>query len=768
MQRNIKEIISKMTLEEKAGLCSGLDFWRTKGVERLGVPSILMTDGPHGLRKLATNDLDLGTSIPATCFPSGAALACSWDRNLLEKVGTALGQECLKEQVSILLGPAANIKRSPLCGRNFEYFSEDPYLSSEIAAAHIKGVQSQGAGTSLKHYAANNQETRRLLTDAVIDERTLREIYLASFEGAVRQSQPWTVMCSYNKINGTYCSENKYVLTDILKEEWGHEGIVMSDWGAVNERADGLSAGLELEMPSSNGEGDKKIIKAVRSGELAESVLDSAVERLLGVIFKAADNLKADFQCDMQEHHRLARKTAGECAVLLKNDENILPLAKTGRIAVIGAFAKAPRYQGGGSSHVNPVRLDNAFDEMVVSAGPEAEILYAAGYKIDKSQNGFENKPFVSLSDEPDTALIQEAAEIAAKADTAVIFAGLPDSYESEFFDRKHMRMPEGHNKLIEAVAKVQKNTVVVLSNGSPVEMPWLGEVSAVLEMYLGGQASGGAAADILFGDVNPSGKLAETFPKKLSDNPSYLNFPGDKTKVEYREGMFIGYRYYDAAEVAPLFPFGHGLSYTKFEYTSISVDKEVINEDDELQVNVSVKNVGSIAGREVIQLYVADVQSEVLRPRKELKGFEKVELMAGEEKTVSFRLGKRAFAYYSPEKKDWVAEEGEFRILAGSSSWDIRLEAPVQLKPVKHERKIFTRNSTLSEAMAIPEGKEYIVPILNRAFGESPQEDEQKDSGSAGELMRAETPIRQMLMYDAGIFTEDMLEELLAILNKA
>ncbi len=767
MQRNIKEIISKMTLEEKAGLCSGLDFWHTKDVERLGIPSVLMTDGPHGLRKLATNALDLDTSIPATCFPSGAALACSWDRNLLEKVGTALGQECLKEQVSILLGPAANIKRSPLCGRNFEYFSEDPYLSSEIAAAHIKGVQSQGVGTSLKHYAANNQETRRVLTDAVIDERTLREIYLASFEGAVRQSQPWTVMCAYNKINGTYCSENKYVLTDILKEEWSHDGIVMSDWGAVNERADGLYAGLELEMPGSGGEGDKKIIKAVKSGELAESVLDSAVERLLRIIFKAADNLKTDFRCDMQEHHSLARKVAGECSVLLKNEENILPLPKTSRIAVIGAFAKTPRYQGGGSSHVNPVKIDNAYDEMVRSAGPDAAILYAAGYKIDGGKKLFDNKPFNSVSDVPDMALIQEAVEVAAKADTAVIFAGLPDAYESEFFDRRHIRLPEGHNKLIEAIAKVQKNTVVVLSNGSPIEMPWIGQVKAVLEMYLGGQASGGAAADILFGDVNPSGRLAETFPKKLSDNPSYLNFPGDKSKVEYREGIFVGYRYYDAAEVEPLFPFGHGLSYTSFEYTGISVDKEAINEDDELQVNVTVKNTGSVAGREVVQLYVSDTESEVLRPRKELKGFEKVELMPGEEKTVSFRLGKRAFAYYSAEKKDWIVEEGEFRILAGSSSRDIRLEVPVQLKPVKPERKIFTRNSTLSEAMAVPEGKEYIVPILNRAFGESPQEDEQKDSGSAGELMRAETPIRQMLMYDSGGFTEDMLEELLSILNK-
>lgn len=765
MERNIKEIVSKMTLEEKAGLCSGLDFWHTKGVGRLGIPSVMMADGPHGLRKLAQNDLDLNTSIPATCFPTGAALASSWDRNLLTEVGAAIGRECLKEQVSILLGPAANIKRSPLCGRNFEYFSEDPYLSSEIAAAHIEGVQSQGVGTSLKHYAANNQETRRLLTDAVVDERTLREIYLASFEGAVKKSQPWTVMCSYNKINGTYGSENKYTLTDILKEEWGHEGFVVSDWGAVNERADGLAAGLELEMPGSSGEGDKKIIKAVKSGKLDESILDKAVERLLRVIFKAADNLKADYQCDMDEHHRLARRAAGECAVLLKNEGNILPLAKSGRIAVIGAFAKSPRYQGGGSSHVNPVMLENAYDEMIKSAGPDAEIIYAAGYRLDEDKKIFESKPFRSVCDEPDHTLIQEAAETAAKADVAVIFAGLPDTYESEFFDRRHMRMPEGHNKLIEAVAKAQKNTVVVLSNGSPVEMPWIGEVRAVLEMYLGGQASGGAAADILFGDVNPSGRLAETFPKKLSDNPSYLNFPGDKTKVEYREGIFVGYRYYDAADVEPLFPFGHGLSYTSFEYTDIKADKEVVSEDDELQVSVTVKNTGSVAGREVVQLYVSDTECDVLRPKKELKGFEKIELMPGEEKTVIFRLGKRAFAYYSAEKRDWAAEDGEFRILAGSSSRDIRLETAVRFKSLRPERKVFTRNSTVSEILAVPEGREYIMPFIKKAFGES--QEAQGDSGSAGELMHAETPVRQFLMYAVG-FTEDMLEELLGILNNA
>jgi beta-glucosidase len=752
-----------MTLEEKAGLCSGLDYWHTKSVERLGIPSILMTDGPHGLRKLATNNLDLNESIPATCFPTGAALACSWDRSLLERVGEALGKECLKEQVSIILGPAANIKRSPLCGRNFEYFSEDPYLSSEIAAAHITGVQGQGVGTSLKHYAVNNQETRRLMIDAVVDERTLREIYLASFEGAVKQAQPWTLMCSYNKINGTYSSENKYILADILKEEWGHEGVVMSDWGAVNERVDGLLAGLELEMPTSGGEGDKKIVKAVRNGELSESVLDKAVERLLNIIIRAADNLQVDYKCDMDQHHRLAKRASGECAVLLKNDEGILPLSKNSRIAVIGAFAKEPRYQGGGSSHVNPTKLDNAYDEIVRLAGQDSVILYAAGYRNDEESMLLDKQPFKSVCDKPDEALIQEAVEAATKADVAVIFAGLPDTYESEFFDRKHMRMPEGHNQLIEAVAKVQKNVVIVLSNGSSVEMPWIGRVRAVLEMYLGGQASGAAVADILFGDVNPSGKLAETFPKKLRDNPSFLNFPGDTARVEYKEGIFVGYRYYDAAEVEPLFPFGHGLSYTTFDYMGISVDKDVIDRNDELLVNVTVKNTGSVIGKEVVQLYISDVKSKVLRPKKELKGFEKVELLPGEEKTVMFRLGKRAFAYYCTDKKDWVVEDGEFKVLVGSSSRDIRLESVVTLSSLDVERKVFTRNSTVSEVMSVPDGREYLRAIIEKAFGYSVTEAQE----SAGELILIETPIRQLIMYTAGQFTESMLEELLGILNR-
>ena len=767
MKRDIKTLLSEMTLEEKASLCSGLDSWHTKPVERLGIPSIMMSDGPHGLRKqVQEEDNSASTSEPATCFPTGAALASSWDRGLIGEVGTALGEECRKEEVSIILGPAANIKRSPLCGRNFEYLSEDPYLSSEMAAAHIKGVQSQGVGTSLKHFAANNQETRRLLIDAVIDERTLREIYLTSFEEAVRQ-EPWTIMCAYNKLNGEYCSENKYLLTDILRQEWGFKGIVMSDWGAVNDRPSGLAAGLELEMPTSGGRGDAKIVQAVRSGKLPESALDNAVSKLLELIFNAVDNQKGSVNCDMKAHNKLARKVAGECSVLLKNDGDILPLKKKGRLAIIGAFAINPRYQGGGSSHVNPAELDCAYEEILKKAGEDLDILYAAGYREDAVSGIFSKTPLTSVSDLADPILMDEAVEAARKADAAVIFAGLPENYESESFDRRHMRMPDGHNQLIEAVAAVQKNVVVVLNNGAPVEMPWIGEVKAVLEMYLGGQSSGGAAADLLFGDINPSGKLAETFPKKLSDNPSWLNFPGDTRKVEYREGLFVGYRYYDAAEAEPLFPFGHGLSYTKFDYLSISVDRNELNDTDELKVTVRVRNSGKLPGKEIVQLYVSDNESSVIRPRKELKGFEKIGLEPGEEKTVTFTLRKRAFAYYNTEIRDWYVESGEFDIMAGPSSEAMPLKATVRVNSTMPLRKVFTWNSTPFEIMAVPEGKAFLTPLF-KSMGKGGDDPGDLDEIGAGEEnMLREMPLRSFVTFFPDVFAEEKLQPLLDKLNE-
>lgn len=530
----IRNLISQMTLEEKAGLCSGLDFWNTKGIERLGIPSVMVTDGPHGLRKQqgSADHLGLNDSVPATCFPSAAGLASSWDRDLIYRVGEALGTECQVENVAVLLGPGNNIKRSPLNGRNFEYFSEDPFLASEMAASHVKGVQSQGVGTSLKHFAANNQEHRRMSVDAVIDERTLCEIYLASFEGTVKQSQPWSVMSSYNQVNGEYASESHRLMTRILRDEWGFEGFVMSDWGAVNERVEALKAGLELEMPSSGGIGDAKIVDAVNSGELPVETLDLAVERMLSFIFKSVENRNPQAVFDVEKHHQLAREVARESMVLLKNEDGILPLAGSGRIAVIGEFARKPRYQGGGSSHVNPSRMDDAFEELQAVAGTSASFTYARGYELE--------------NDDTSADLLREACDTAAKADAAVLFLGLPDRYESEGYDRSHLQLPASHQALLEAVAAVQSEIIVVLSNGSPVEMPWLPQAKAVLEGYLGGQAFGGAVADLLFGEVSPSGKLAETFPMKLSDNPSFLNFPGEGDTVEYKEGLFVGYRYYD------------------------------------------------------------------------------------------------------------------------------------------------------------------------------------------------------------------------------
>ncbi len=760
--RNVNKLIEEMTLEEKAGLCSGLDFWHTKPVERLGVPSIMMTDGPHGLRKQAetADHMGLNQSVPATCFPSGSCLACSFDPSLLKEVGRALGKECKAQGVSILLGPAANVKRSPLCGRNFEYYSEDPELSSELAAAYIEGVQSEGIGTSLKHYAANNMETRRMTMNEIIDERTLREIYLASFENAVKKSQPWTVMCAYNRINGDFCSENGHVLTDVLKKEWGHEGFVVSDWGAVNDRPSALAAGLELEMPYSGGENDKKIIEAVKSGKLPQSVLDGAVERILKIVFLAAENRDENAVCDYEENGRLARRAASECAVLLKNEDDILPLKKKGTVGVFGAFAKEPRYQGGGSSHINPVRVADPLESLRNMAGPETQVLYAQGYALDAKDGTFSNRPFQSNADTPDEKLIAEAVEIASKVDVAVIYAGLPESYESEGYDRKHLAIPAGQVRLITEVCAVQKNVVVVLSNGAPIEMPWLGGVKGVLECYLGGEAFGEAAADLLFGAVNPSGRLAETFPKRLCDNPSYLNFPGSSKEVEYREGIFVGYRYYDKKEMEPLFPFGFGLSYTDFEFTGMTADKTEMDDTEKLTVRVTVKNVGKTAGKEVVQLYVSDEESNVIRPLKELKGFAKLSLQPGEEKTAEFILDKRAFAYYDEKHHDWTVESGTFRIAAGKSSQELLLGQTVFVKSTASFRQQYDMNTTLEELLRDPNAAEMSKTLL-KMLGEGMGISLEQDSGIS-EMFKA-SPLRQVVMFSQGRISEKKIREMLA-----
>lgn len=697
---NIKELISKMTLEEKAGLCSGLNFWETKPVDRLCIPSILMTDGPHGLRKvshqLAGGSLldDSEKSVPATCFPPAALSACSFDRELLRELGEAIADEAIAENISIVLGPGVNIKRSPLCGRNFEYFSEDPYLAGEMGASFIKGTESKGVGTSLKHYTANEQETRRWSSDSQIDERTLREIYLPAFEKSVKAGKPATVMCAYNKVNGEYASENHRLLTEILRDEWGFDGVVVSDWGAVNDRVKGLKAGLELEMPGvAVPSNDEDIVKAVKSGELSEETLDLAVRRLLNLIARTLNEGEAK-PFDKEKHNLLALKIASESMVLMKNDNSILPLKKDVKVVFIGEFAESPRYQGAGSSEVNPIKMTSALD----AVKDNKNVTYCKGYNTNRC-------------DEPDEALVSEAVAAAKDADVCVLFVGLPPAYESEGYDRTHMRMPGGQNKLIEAVCAVNKSVVVVLHNGSPVEMPWVSKVDGLLEAYLGGQAGGAAVVDILFGAVNPCGKLAESIPLKLSDNPSYLYYFGERDVTEYREGVFVGYRYYDTKEMAVQFPFGYGLSYTAFEYSNLKLDKTEMKDTDILTVTIDVKNTGSVAGKEIVQLYVGvkEKDDRLIRADKELRDFAKVSLNPGETKKVKFMLDKTAFMYYNTEMSDWHVLTDVYKIMVARSSRDIAACAEVKVESTVEIPFKAHVNTTIRDIKRMKNGEEFL-----------------------------------------------------------
>ena len=693
---DVKALVSQMTLEEKAGLCSGLDFWHTKPVQRLGVPSTMVSDGPHGLRKQdqEADHLGVNDSIKAVCMPAACATAASFDRELIHRMGEAIGDSCQHEELSVVLGPAVNIKRSPLCGRNFEYFSEDPYLAGEMAASYINGVQSRNVGTSIKHFAANSQEHRRMSSSSNADERTLREIYFPAFETSVKKAQPWTVMCSYNRINGVYASENPWLLTEVLRNEWGFEGYVMSDWGAVSDRVAGVAAGLDLEMPSSGGVNDRRIVEAVRSGKLDEAKVDLACERILNIVYRYLENAKPETPWDKEADHLLSAKIASECMVLLKNN-GLLPLSKEDDVAFIGEFAAKPRFQGGGSSHINSFKTTSALE-----AAKDLKITYAQGYSAGRD----------CATDEQ----IAEAVEAAKKAKVAVVFAGLPDSYESEGYDRTHMRMPECQNRLIEAVAAANPNTVVVLHNGSPVEMPWIDKVGAVLEAYLGGQAVGIATVQVLFGDVNPSGHLPETFPRRLADNPSYLFYGGEGDKADYREGVFVGYRYYDKKEMDVLFPFGHGLSYTTFEYSNLRLSASEITDKDTLTVTVTVTNTGSREGKTVVQLYVGDDKSTVLRPVRELKGFEKVALEPGESKEVSFTLDKRSFAYWNEQIHDWHVETGDFTIQVGQSSRDISLTGTVTVKSTVELPRHYTADSIFMDIMTDPKAVQALQPLLD------------------------------------------------------
>ncbi|MBS1907902.1 MAG: glycoside hydrolase family 3 C-terminal domain-containing protein [Actinobacteria bacterium] len=688
-----------LTLEEKASLTSGADFWNLKSIERLGVPSIMVTDGPHGLRKQAgsSDHLGLADSIPATCFPPAVGLGSAWDPELAERVGVALGVESAIEDVAVILGPGINIKRSPLCGRNFEYVSEDPIVAGSIGAGLVKGIQSQGVGSSLKHFAANNQETDRMRVSADVDPRPLREIYLRGFERVVTDAQPWTVMCSYNRINGVYASEDPWLLTQVLRDEWGFEGLVVSDWGAVNDRVTGLAAGMDLEMPSSNGRTDAELIAAVRDGSLAESVLDTGAQRVLDLIAKAQARPAVTGPLDVEAHHALAREAAGRAIVLLRNEGGILPLAPADRVAVIGEFARTPRYQGAGSSQINPTRLDTALDA-IRAVSPAAP--FAAGFTLDGSGDA--------------AALRDEAVELARAAEKVVLFLGVPQQEESEGFDRTHIDLPAAQLALVDAVRAVNENIVVVLSNGGVVALPFAETVPAILEGWLLGQAGGSATADVLYGAVNPSAKLTETIPLSLQDTPAFGNFPGEHGHVRYGEGLLVGYRWYDERGLQVAYPFGHGLSYTTFGYDAATA---TVDAAGDVRATVTVTNTGTVAGREIVQAYTSLPGSSVQRPPRELKAFASVALEPGETAVVELQLRRHELAYWDVRIDDWAVEPGTYVIEIGASSRDLRVRTELTLDGDPVSLPI-TLDSSFEELLADPVVGAELQAEIDAAFG--------------------------------------------------
>ncbi|MCC8016193.1 MAG: glycoside hydrolase family 3 C-terminal domain-containing protein [Clostridiales bacterium] len=785
------EIIEKMSLEQKAKFVSGYDYWHLEEAPDLGLPKIMITDGPHGLRKQNTdkkssNGIGLGNSVPSTCFPPACTSACSWDEELLKEEGEALAEECLQEKVSVILGPGTNIKRSPVCGRNFEYFSEDPLLAGKMSANLINGCQSKGVGNSLKHFACNSQEAFRMVVNEVIDERAIREIYFPAFEIAVKESQPWTVMNSYNRINGVYASQNDWLQNKVLRDEWGFKGLVVTDWGASVDRVPGLENGTDLEMPSSGTLNTQRIIDAVKDGSLDEEVLNERVDNVVDLILKSKPALENSKKFDVEAHHQKARKVAQGSMVLLKNSDNILPLKSSQKIAVIGELAKSPRFQGAGSSVINPTKLDNAFDKLKELG---ADVTYSQGYEKGK--------------DEINNALVSSAVSEAKSADVAVVFVGLTEEFEGEGYDRVNIDMPKSHNSLVSEIAKANPNTIVVLAGGSVVYIPWINEVKALLNSGLGGQAGGSAVADILMGIVNPSGKTAETYPIKFSDNPTYGNYPGGPVVSEHKESLYIGYRYYDTAEKDVLFPFGYGLSYTTFEYSDMKLSSKEINDTEMLKVSFKIKNTGERNGAEIAQIYVSDKESTVFRPKKELRAFTKVFLKAGEEKEVSIELGKRAFAYYNVNIGDWHVETGEFEIMAAASSRDIRLtetvnvissvaaeipdlraEAPAYYKAALDEIDDAQWSAVYGQKLPARE-RDQSKPIdlyccLNDArhtkWGGricgliekimSKMGSAENGDGKMLAAMATQIPIRNFIQMSMGVFSPDMADGLLMMLN--
>lgn len=665
-----RNLIEKMTLEEKASLMSGKDFWQSRNIDRLGIPSMFLADGPHGIRKqaAAADHLGLNPSIPATCFPTAATLANSWNEELAERMGEYLGKEAVAQKVNVLLGPGINMKRSPLAGRNFEYFSEDPYLAGKMAAGLIRGIQSQGISACVKHFAVNNQEERRMVIDTIVDERTLREIYLTAFEIAVKEGKTKTLMSSYNRLNGTYTNENLHLLRNILRKEWDYDGVVVTDWGGNNDRVAALVAGNELEMPTTNGETDQDIIQAIKDGKIKEEVLDENVNRLLDLIFSTdAAFEEPTKEINIKEHHEYAQKVAEESIVLLKNEEQILPLKKNMKVAIIGDFARNPRYQGAGSSIVNPTLLDNTLD--CINDFNISSIGFEQGFE----RYGKKSKK-----------KIERACALASRADIVLLYIGLDEATEAEGLDRADMAIPKNQIELLESIYEVNPNIVAVLSCGAPVEMPWINKVKGLVHGYLGGQAGARAILRVLTGEVNPSGKLAESYPLRLEDTPAYYNFPGKEVSVEYREGPFIGYRYYDTANVNVLFPFGFGLSYTTFKYSSIEVNRK--------GATFNITNTGNVAGAEIAQLYVGCESEAIFRPKKELKGFKKVFLNPGETKTVTIEFDDKTFRYFNVKTNQWEIEESNYEIMIGASISDIRLQSTIFIEgtgaPIPYQKE--------------------------------------------------------------------------------
>ncbi|MFC4949846.1 glycoside hydrolase family 3 C-terminal domain-containing protein [Pseudonocardia sp. GCM10023141] len=742
-----------LTVEQKAALSIGAGTWTTTAIPEHGVESITVADGPHGLRVPLPGDLlEMTGAEPATCFPTASALGSSWDPELAHEVAVAIADEARALDVAVVLGPGVNIKRSPLCGRNFEYLSEDPHHAGRMAAPMVAGLQSRDVGASLKHFAANNQESDRMRVSADVDARTLREIYLPAFEHVVTTQQPWTVMCSYNKVNGTYASEHHWLLTDVLRGEWGFDGLVVSDWGAVHDRAAALAAGLDLEMPPDLGVSDRRVVEGVRDGSVEESVLDATAARVLDLVGRARHRAPAEQSIAelTDAHHALARRAAAESAVLLVNNGDLLPLAdRPGRrVAVIGEFARTPRYQGAGSSRVSPTRLDSPLDELD-AALPASTVRFAPGFAIDAA--GSEADP---------ADLVADALNAAENADVVVAFLGLPGSAESEGYDRDHIDLPADQTDLLALLAGTGVPIVVVLANGSAVRIaPWQHHATAILECWLSGQAAGGAIADVLTGAVAPTGRLAETIPLRLEDNPSYLNFPGEDGHVRYGEGVFVGYRGYDALDREVSFPFGHGLTYTSFAYSGLAVHTAGSHDSGDLAITVScrITNTGARDGREVVQLYVGDPESSVARPPRELKGFAKPSLRAGESQEITFTLTARDLSYWSERDGGWRLEGGEFEIAVGASSRDLRQRRLITVAATPPMRPL-DRMSTVQECFAQPRAAAQLLAVAAAAYGVEPG----TLAANPGLLREvADMPISVLALFAGGGITHEMVEQI-------